>query len=184
MEDARIGPAGLEDPQVMDGVYRKYMPRVFHFLCGKVSDPAQAEDLTSTVFLKVLERGGSYDPEKAPLPVWIFSITNHTLTDYYRTRRVHADVDDYAESGLCRTDGGMDGVLCGVRDILDALMEDCLTEREALVLRLRYFEALGNRELAARIGLNENTVSTLHRRALQKLRARLELDGFSLADLL
>ena len=57
-----------------------------------------------------------------------------------------------------------------------------LDRRSREILALKYFEDLPNREIAARMSLNESTASTLHLRALVKLRSMLG-GGFGLISL-
>ncbi len=45
--------------------YETYLPRVFRYVSYRIADKSLAEDLTSTVFQKTLNKFESYRPEKA-----------------------------------------------------------------------------------------------------------------------
>jgi RNA polymerase sigma factor for flagellar operon FliA len=49
-----------------------------------------------------------------------------------------------------------------------------LPEREQAILRMRYFEEMPSKDIAATLGLSEARVSQLHARATARLRAILE----------
>ena len=51
---------------------------------------------------------------------------------------------------------------------------ETLPEREAEILRLRFYEELTQSEIAARLGISQMHVSRLMRRCLDNLRATLE----------
>lgn len=57
---------------------------------------------------------------------------------------------------------------------------DALPERERAIIRMRYFEELPSKEIAASLGLSEARVSQLHARATARLRAILDGEEFAL----
>jgi RNA polymerase sigma-70 factor (ECF subfamily) len=60
-----------------------------------------------------------------------------------------------------------------LRDRVRAALES-LESNDREVLTLRYLEQLSTREIAAVLGINEAAVKTRHRRALERLRLRLD----------
>lgn len=60
-----------------------------------------------------------------------------------------------------------------LRMLVDQLLES-LPEREATILRLRFYDELTQGEIAARLGISQMHVSRLMRRCLDDLRQRLE----------
>lgn len=161
----------LENDDFFAQVYERYMPRVFYFFYSRIQNQADAEDLTSNVFMKALEKRGSFDPEKASFAIWIFSIARNQLIDYYRARRIHVPLTlELMEVGT----GGIvsDAGVASEERELWTQMASFLSEKEMIVMRGRYHYGWNNRQIAKSAGINENTVSTLHRRALIKLKGR------------
>jgi RNA polymerase sigma-B factor len=74
--------------------------------------------------------------------------------------------------------GGVEGRYqqVDVRMLIGELL-DGLDERERAVISLRFFDELGQPEIAARLGLSQSYVSRLIRQVLSSLRAQLEADG-------
>jgi RNA polymerase sigma-B factor len=60
-----------------------------------------------------------------------------------------------------------------LRMLVDQLL-DTLPEREATIMRLRFYEELTQSEIAERLGISQMHVSRLMRRCLDDLRAILE----------
>ncbi|WP_421119356.1 sigma-70 family RNA polymerase sigma factor [Aquihabitans daechungensis] len=76
------------------------------------------------------------------------------------------------ESILGRDDGGFDEV---EESLLVTGLLDQLDERSRTVLELRYFERLGQEEIAHRLGVSQSYLSRLLRKILADLRSRMEL---------
>jgi RNA polymerase sigma-B factor len=60
-----------------------------------------------------------------------------------------------------------------LRMLVDQLL-DALPEREATIMRLRFYDELTQSEIAERLGISQMHVSRLMRRCLDDLRAMLE----------
>ena len=60
-------------------VYREYQPKVRAYVRGKIQDPHDVEDLVSAVFMKVVQKLDSYDPAKASVSTWVYTIARNGL---------------------------------------------------------------------------------------------------------
>lgn len=160
----------------MEEVYNDFFSPVYNYVFYRLLNRENTEDVVSQVFMKVCSHLSAFDPEKASLKTWIFRITDHALIDFYRKQRPSLSID-HEESGL-------DNVLCEHFDVqydrqveptrqavLAALRQ--LPERDRTFIYYRYFLNITNREIARRMGMNENTVSAIMARARQKLKGLL-----------
>ena len=68
-------------------IYLQYHDKVRIYMRGKIQDPHDAEDLVSAVFMKIVQKLDSYDPAKASVSTWVYTITRNTVTDHFRTLR-------------------------------------------------------------------------------------------------
>ena len=68
-------------------IYLQYHDKVRAYVRGKIQDPHDVEDLVSAVFMKIVQKLDSYDPDKASVSTWVYAITRNTVTDHFRTRR-------------------------------------------------------------------------------------------------
>jgi RNA polymerase sigma-B factor len=71
------------------------------------------------------------------------------------------------------TTGEAPSLLVEMRVLVDQLL-DTLPEREATILRLRFYDDLTQSEIADRLGISQMHVSRLMRRCLETLREMLE----------
>ena len=75
-------------------IYEDYYDKVLSFIRARVNVQQDAEDLTSDVFLKCYKNIEKYDPERAAVSTWIFTIANNTLKNHYRDSRQMTSIDD------------------------------------------------------------------------------------------
>ena len=76
-------------------IYEEFQPKVRAYVRGKIQDPHDAEDLVSAVFMKVVQKLDSFDPAKASVSTWVYTITRNTVTDHFRTQRTLVALEDY-----------------------------------------------------------------------------------------
>ena len=84
----------MEQALTYDEVYENYSEKVMHYILSKISSRSDAEDLFSTVFLKVFEKFPSFDQNKASVSTWVYTIARNTLIDYFRVRKVHEELGE------------------------------------------------------------------------------------------
>jgi RNA polymerase sigma-70 factor (ECF subfamily) len=66
-------------------VYNEFRPLIATFLRTKVKNEQAQEEIICDVFIKVNEHLKAYNPEKAKLNTWIYTIVNRKVIDYYRS---------------------------------------------------------------------------------------------------
>ena len=153
----------------METLYREYGEKVLGYLISRVNDRYLAEDLRSEVFLKICEKIDTFDPQKASVSTWIFTITRNTLTDAYRTRRIHEEIpEDLA------TESTVEEEVC-TAETLDTLADalESLDERERDIIIMRYYSGKTLTEIAEKIGVSYSYIKILHNKALEALKERL-----------
>ena len=155
----------------LEALYRDNFQKVYNYAYYRLLDPAQAEDLTSAVFIKAVENFDRYDPSKAKFSTWIMSIAHNALIDYYRTRRVNATLDDLgAYEPACEDNyPALDDHAKEVARLLSFISEE---DRE--IVYLKYYEDKRNIEIAEMLDMNPSTVATRLKRALATMRAHTD----------
>src|SRR6266700_4791951 len=80
LERARRG-----ESEAMSMLYRQFLPGVFGYIAARVPDRATAEDLTSKVFLKMVEGISQLRAtDEAGFAAWLLQIARITVAGYYR----------------------------------------------------------------------------------------------------
>ncbi|MBQ0070584.1 MAG: sigma-70 family RNA polymerase sigma factor [Spirochaetales bacterium] len=143
-------------------LYREYRPKIFGYLYKRLENRETAEDLTSDVFLKVMEKIEGFDSGKASLSTWIYAIASNRLIDYYRTRHVTVEVNEsITASELEVSPEALDS-------LADAL--ERLEVRERTLIILRYYKELPLKKTAERMGISYSYAKLLNAQALEKMK--------------
>jgi RNA polymerase sigma-70 factor (ECF subfamily) len=86
-ESAQIAHAlRRRDPDLLGRLIEQYQHRLFRYLVHFTGDRRLSEDLFQETWLRVLERGKSYDG-KSDFAAWLLRLAHNLAVDYFRTRR-------------------------------------------------------------------------------------------------
>ncbi len=165
-----------------DALFRQacetHLAAVYGYIRYRVADPAVADDLTSVVFVKALDRLTTFNPARGDMGVWLLGVARNTIRDYLRTTRRWRwlPVDWIAERP---SDGPSPERAALDRDLQQQLIAAVatLSARDRDVLGLKFSGGLTNRAVAQVTGLRERHVAVIVYRAIGKLRDRLHIQG-------
>ena len=149
-------------------------PRVKAFLIRGGAVPAVAEDVAQDVMMTVWRRAAMFDPAKASLMTWVFTVARNRRIDLIRKeKRPELDGEDPAlrPPETPRADDVADAGQRAER-IRAAMAE--LPAKQTQVLKLAFFAGKPHTEVAAELDLPLGTVKSRIRLALAKLRERIE----------
>jgi RNA polymerase sigma-70 factor (ECF subfamily) len=151
--------------------YDQYKNKIFSYLYYRSGRNRElAEDLTSEVFMKALEKFHTYQEEKN-FQSWIYAIAHNHLIDHFRKDKPTVDIEPL--ENLLETDTDPKSSLLKrvaaeqVEELLSSLDDE---ERE--ILLLRYQQDLPMLDIADIVGKPDSTVRVIIHRALAKLRKR------------
>ena len=164
----------MNKTDIMEKIHLEYREKVFRYVRGKVASTADAEDVTSEIFWRVLSSLDSYDEEKASLSTWIYTITHNAVCNYYREQSKRAL--SLEENALCSdTD---DGVMSEIEnEILKenlAIALETLTEREQDIIVLYYYHEIPLRDIAIKMGITYTNAKFIKHQAISKLRLAMK----------
>ena len=165
--DQPIAMTSTTEPVGFADVYERNYDAVFRAALRVTGNPADAEDVLQTVFLRVLARGGEI--EAAPLPAAYFRrAAVNAAVDLLRRRAVHAEsvYDDRAPHAAVQPPLLLKERL---RRAIATLESD-----DATLFLLRHVEGLSIDELAATFQLEKNNVAVRLHRIRHRLQAEME----------
>jgi RNA polymerase sigma-70 factor, ECF subfamily len=178
--DTREIARGLRERDValLQMLVEEYQDRLVRYLVYVLGRRDEVDDLVQETWLRVMERGRSYDGRSRFEP-WLFTVARHLTIDYLRRRR---------EVSLDSEDEGKPGAMPPVSSALSPFALAARTEdaerlanalqglqpiyREALVLR--FMEDLSLQEISAVVGAPVATVAARVYRGLAALRSQME----------
>ena len=165
----------MNNAGVMEKIYLEYKEKVFRYVRGKVSNVADAEDVTSEIFLKIQTSLGSYDEEKATLSTWIYTITHNAVCNYYRAQSKRAlPLDENALCSLTDDDGVMAEIENEILKEQLAVALEALTEREQDIIVLYYYHEMPLRDIAIKMGITYTNAKFIKHQAINKLKCKMQ----------
>src|SRR2546425_8525586 len=170
-EDAALAVrASRGDVAAFGSLYDKHVDAVYRYVYYRVRNDAEAEDLTSDVFMKALRAISKYEPRQAFL-AWLYRIARNAVIDKSRRTRIQISFEDaLAHPGVDQV-VEPDSALLALSDkeaVREALSR--LTPLQQEVIVLRFVEGYSTQEIAAFVGKREGTVRGIQFRALEALR--------------
>lgn len=159
---------GTADKEFLN-FYIQFKDKIYNYFWYRVGfDAAQAEDMTSEVFLKAYSNFESFDRERRFQP-WIYKIARNHLINFYRIQGRDVELTEAASS--IETAGEINAKL-----ELDTVMR-CIQELEPYhrdVLLMRFVDGFENREIADLLGKEEGAVRTQLSRAMSALKKSIQ----------
>ncbi|MCL2068347.1 MAG: sigma-70 family RNA polymerase sigma factor [Oscillospiraceae bacterium] len=153
-----------------ESLYGEYFPKVYNYIYYRLLDRDRADDLASEVFMRAFEKLHTYDEGKAKLSTWVFSIARNALIDELRRKKdaVSLDEDDRPDVPS-DFDVQLEYIKSEERRALYALLAR-INARDRDIIAMKYFAGMTNRGIAAELGMNESTVSSVLFNTIGKLR--------------
>ena len=155
-------------------VYRRHAASVHRFCVSQVCDRAVAEDLTHEAFVRAFVAYERVGPDLDSVRAWLLAIARNVCADHHRRhgrrRRLLARL-------TARPPADPDVEVVAQREVDLARVTAVLAsfrERERQLIGLRVAADLSYREIAEVLRISEAAAKIGTRRALGKLRARLE----------
>lgn len=159
------------DSDAFAKLYDLYIEKIYKFVYYKTLNKEVAEDIVSTVFLKSWSAITSYKRDN--FSAWLYTIARNTVTDYYRQRKDHRDIDDCWDLATCddfetRIDNHLKMEVVG-----EALGQLKSIERDIIIMR--FWLEIPFAEIAIKLDKSEGAIKMCLARALKKVRKEVLL---------
>jgi len=165
-----FGRVVQRDREAFAEFYDRWADVLFPVCVRILRDATEAEDVLQDIFVQVWREAGRYDPARAPLKSWLFSIARSRSLDRWRSRKAAGARIVAAEPLPEPGDAGAAAEASLLRqDVIRTLGR--LSVKERTVLVLAYFEGLTQTEIAAHLGEPLGTVKSRARAGLAKLQS-------------
>ena len=153
----------------LDRIYTEYSGKVMGYIRARIRSSAEAEDLHSEVFEKILKKIEEFDPSKASLNTWIFTITRNTVIDHFRRSKPSEELDENLsdnvelDEDLLNTET-LSELAAALRKLPQQMMD---------IIVLRYYDGKPLTEIAEMMNLSYGAVKLRHQNAVLMLRQAL-----------
>lgn len=160
-------------PDTRDEGFRQlvitYQQRLYHVIRRQVPSHEDADDVLQNTFIKVFRHLSGFE-NRSELYTWLYRIaTNEVINHLHRSKRnrveelkmndtrqaeVYINTDDLSET--------LETIIC------------TLPERQQMVFRMRYYDELSYKEMAALLGLTEGALKASFHHAVKKIEEELK----------
>jgi len=173
--DEALIAAIRNDPAEFSKLYRRYAARLYRYLYGRVGNLGDAEDLTSQVFIEVLEALPRYQAQNK-FPAWLFTIARRRAADYHRNKASTAPMEWLGDLPSSFDDPQANLITNQALEKL-AQLYGSLDEDKQELLRLRYAAELSYKEIGQLTQRSEAAAGMAIRRILQWLKEHWEAEN-------
>ena len=169
------------DRQAFAALFKHFAPRVKGYLMRLGTAGERAEELAQETMVVLWRRAATFDPQRAALSTWIFTVARNLRIDHLR--RTSGDACEGEEPW----DADQQPADAGVQpeELAEAAQREQgirlalarLPSEQALVLRLSFFEERPHSVIARELGIPLGTVKSRIRIAVAQLRRKLDASG-------
>ena len=157
------------NPDVVVELYERYQLRIFRYLYYQIGDLQTAEDLTSEVFIRMINALHEYNQEKFSFQAWLFRIARNLSIDHFRRTNIRMNVR-LDENQIATHDDPLDLVEQGLTSEQLGRALGRLSANQRDVVIMRFVNGMSIREVAEVMNRSQDSIKGLQRRALLALR--------------
>src|SRR6185295_5904609 len=149
------------DAEAFASLYACYVERIKRYVYFRVTDHQLAEDITSRIFLKMLEKLGTYQVGQSPVIAWLYRMAHNAVIDYYRTKKTFVSLENVHPAEVKQEDGIEEKLELQIKSQQLRAALQLLTEEQQRVLILKFIDGLSTREIARKLGKRQGAVRGL-----------------------
>lgn len=180
MTDKTVTAILMGDQPSFDRVFTRFYAPLCQFAATYLADPADAEDVVGTLFLRLLTQQARFDDADHARAA-LYRATHHACLNHLRGRsRLQRREEVYANLGGAVEDSYLANLLKAELVALIHREIDRLPSHYAEVLRLNYQQGLNNEEIAEQLQLSIQTVKNYKHKGLSLLKKRIPKSAFLL----
>ncbi|MGC9418774.1 MAG: sigma-70 family RNA polymerase sigma factor [Rhodovulum sp.] len=161
-----------KDQAAFSELFGHFAPRVKAFLMKSGADASLAEECAQEVMATVWNKAQLFDPERASVATWVFTIARNRRIDALRKQR-RPEPEDLPWGPEHEPDQSETIALQQESEQLGKALA-ALPENQRVLIERAYFGELSHSEIAAETGLPLGTIKSRIRLALERLRHEMK----------
>jgi RNA polymerase sigma-70 factor (ECF subfamily) len=170
------------DPGAFTRLYLRHYDAIFRYCAHRLFERTTAEDITSEVFLKMVENFQTFDGNEKQFRNWLYRIATNAVNEHLRKTTRRSAILTWVRWGSSKA-GVDEGAAADESQDKQAVIKKALLTlkpEEQAIVTMRFFENLKHEEIAEVIGTSAGTVRSQLSRAMEKLRKHIssaQIDG-------
>lgn len=164
--------AAQRDVSLFRPLYNRYYEPIFRFVFRRTTDESLTADLCSQVFLKAMQRLGTYTFQGVPFSAWLYRIASNEIAQHYRSTKKNrvVSIEDAGFADIMEELDEEDQE--GLRQALLRKLDE-LKDTDLQLIELRFFEHRPFKEIAEILDMTESNAKVKTYRILERLKKRL-----------
>lgn len=154
-------------------IYDQYIEKIYRFLFFRTLHKQVAEDLTSQVFIKAMDRINTFNVDKGTFQSWLYQIARNVLIDESRKRKPIESIEMHSDiPGKINLENETNDAIThqALRDLLNTLPK---TSQELITMRL--WDELSYADIATITGKTQGSLKMQFSRIIEKLQQHKHL---------
>ncbi|RTL52496.1 MAG: sigma-70 family RNA polymerase sigma factor [Bradyrhizobiaceae bacterium] len=169
-ENLVLAIAARRDRDAFRGLYEFYAPRIHTMMVRSGASAELAEDIAQETLITVWRKANSYNPARATVSAWIYTIARNLRIDRFRRDRrakLHEVYELVEPESVPSSETSFEAAEEEDR-VRQALKH--LPDEQIRVVELSFFEGRSHEDIAKTLGIPLGTVKSRLRLAMQRLR--------------
>ncbi len=157
------------DKTELTEAFLEYHADLYSFVFYRTGRKSElAEDITQEVFMKAWSYRHSFDPDKAALKTWLYTIARNLIIDEYKKNSHKPEVNSEQDFDQPDTEASDPDAPIMLNFVLNKINQ--LSSDEQELITLRFINEYELEEISKIINKSYNTTKVAVHRALQKLK--------------
>ncbi len=165
--------AAQQDPRQFRPLYNTYFDPIFRFVFRRTADENVTADVCSQVFLKAIQKIGSYKYKGVPFSAWLYRIASNEVAQFYcntqKSRTI--SLEEHQVVDIIEEIEESDQETYRFA-LIESLHE--LKEADVQLIEMRFFEQRPFKEIAAILDITESNAKVKTYRILEKLKKHIQ----------
>lgn len=168
------------DKDALKILYRKYEKFLYTYAYKMTSDFSLAEEVVQDVFLKVWQKKDAYKRDRGAFATWLIILTRNSAIDQLRKKKVEMHEYDERDSMTDSDKNQFSPIELKVLADEDASVINKaignLNEEQQKIIKLFYFKAFSQSQIASEMKIPLGTVKSRLRLAVQHLKRDMHIN--------
>ncbi len=178
-EEKSLVTRAKKDREAFGELYGMYFQRIYNYILHRTGNVDLTEDLTSQVFMKVLDNIEKFEWRGLPFSAWLYRIASNEIASHFRKSKPVSNVDlseleflapDEEESIHEKMVGDVEKESLELKYSKVKELVDKLKPKYAEIIVLKFFEKKSNLEISQILDVTEGNLRIRLFRALKILK--------------
>lgn len=164
----------IADHKIMSYLWAEYAPRLQYFAENLIRNKEDAEEIVSTVFLKLPKASARFS-SKDHITGWLYISTKNECLDYLRRRHVRQKQQQHYESHVAKTAESEEAAAERAylqTELIHAIFRkmEKMPKIRKKIFEMTYQEGMNARQISDKLGITVSAVTTQRSRAIAFLK--------------